>query len=59
MKIKIDEAKCIGCGTCTALCDQCFEVTDGVSRVKSEDCESCDLKEVSESCPVGAIIIEE
>lgn len=58
MKIKIDEAKCIGCGTCVALCDKCFEVVDGVSKVKADECEDCDLKVVAESCPVEAIIIE-
>lgn len=59
MKIKVDESKCIGCGTCAALCDACFEVEGGVSRVKNSSCDSCDLKQVAESCPVDAISVEE
>jgi ferredoxin len=61
MKIKVDTEKCIGCGTCVSLCNECFEIKDGKSHPKSEDCkcESCDLKEVASSCPVEAITIEE
>lgn len=59
MKVRVDEAKCIGCGTCATLCEQCFELVDGISRVKAEVCDSCDLNEVASSCPVGAISVEE
>jgi len=62
MKIKVDEAKCIGCGTCVALCPKCFEIVGSVSRPKNTaGCFSadCDLREVAESCPVGAILVEE
>ena len=58
MKITIDEEKCIGCGTCAALCEQCFEVVDGISKVKKHNCEDCDLDEVAQSCPTEAITIE-
>jgi len=62
MKIKVDEAKCIGCGTCVSLCDKCFEMQGSISHPKDGgncQCESCNLKEVAESCPVGAISVEE
>lgn len=59
MKVRVDETKCIGCGTCASLCDKCFEVVGGVSRVKEPNCESCDLKEVAGACPVEAIIVGE
>jgi ferredoxin len=59
MKITVDETKCIGCGTCASLCEECFEIKDGISHVKKTDCGTCDLKEVAESCPVEAITVEE
>ena len=59
MKVRVDESKCIGCGTCASLCEKCFEVEAGVSRVKDSECSECDLKEVAASCPVEAIIIED
>lgn len=58
MKINVDKEKCIGCGTCVSLCEECFELKDGISHPKKDACESCDLKEVADSCPVGAISIE-
>lgn len=58
MKITVDEDKCIGCGTCVALCEKCFEIVDGVSKVKKQDCEGCNLGEVAQSCPTEAITIE-
>jgi len=61
MKIKVDEAKCIGCGTCVSLCDDCFEMQGAISHPKNGgNCESdsCNLKEVAESCPVQAINVE-
>jgi len=58
MEITVDEDKCIGCGTCVALCEQCFEIVDGVSKVKKQECEICNLEEVAQSCPTEAITIE-
>lgn len=56
-KAKVDESMCIGCGTCASMCE-CFELKDGISHYK-EGCEAiCDLKEVAEACPVGAITVE-
>jgi len=58
MKVSIDEEKCIGCGTCEGMCPQCFVVENGTSKVKAQECESCDSKEVASSCPTGAIILD-
>lgn len=60
MKIQIDLEKCIGCGLCASMCADVFELgDDGKSRVKSEGedikCSGCDLYDVSNSCPEGAI----
>lgn len=53
MVIKINDS-CIGCGTCSALCPEVFEMNGVVAVV----CEQKDLPCVKESivsCPVGAI----
>lgn len=59
MKIKVDQAKCIGCGACVATCPECFEMDGVVSKPKSPECncKSCDLKEVAVACPAGAITV--
>lgn len=59
MKVTVDEEKCIGCGTCEGLCPQCFTVENGISKVKAQECDSCDMVETSKSCPTGAIVVEE
>ena len=57
--LKVDKEKCIGCGLCSNLCPEVFEVADGG---KAEVKEGADLEknkecvgEAKESCPVGAI----
>lgn len=57
-KAEVDEAKCIGCGTCASLCEQCFEVKNGIAHFIAKECTDCDLEEVAESCPVEAITVE-
>jgi ferredoxin len=59
MKAKIDPNICIGCGTCESLCGQCFKLDGNVAKVIKDDCgKGCNLEEVAQSCPVGAISIE-
>lgn len=54
--VKIKKEKCIGCGLCTTLCSQVFEMgTDGKARVKAQKDLPC-VKEAIESCPVSAIV---
>ncbi len=56
---KVDQEKCIGCGLCSNLCPEVFEVTDdgkaimkeGADLEKNKEC----IKETKESCPVSAI----
>lgn len=61
MKINIDKEKCIGCGTCPALCDEVFEMTDDFKAKVKEgaDLSKPCIKEAKEACPVEAIKIEE
>lgn len=59
MKIVIDKDKCIGCGTCAGLAPKSFQLgDDGKAEViepMADDEET--IKEAGESCPVGAIEI--
>jgi len=51
----VDNEKCIGCGACTAVCPEIFDLKDGKAFVKdgkeNEDCEKA-----INICPVGAIL---
>ncbi len=61
-KLKVSDA-CIGCGLCVSQLEKYFEFNDeGLSSVKQEEVNEEDKKDllnVIESCPVGAIVIEE
>jgi len=59
MKVLIDEDKCIGCGTCEAMCPECFKMNGNLAEVTKQTCDTCDVKGVAESCPVDAIIVQE
>lgn len=54
---KIDEEKCIGCGLCTSLAPDTFEMgDDGKAHVKNPDGSSQDdIQNSIDSCPVQAI----
>jgi len=62
-KIKFEVVKedCIGCGTCTAIAPDLFEINeDGHVHPKAETTEDEELiKNAIESCPNGAIKIKE
>lgn len=54
MVTKVDEEKCIGCGACTSVCPEGFELgNDGKAKVKNPKA-SC-VGEAASSCPVEAI----
>ena len=52
--VKVDEGKCIGCGSCASICSEVFEVKDGKSHVKAQKDLPC-VKEAIDACPVDAI----
>lgn len=62
-KVKVNSDMCIGCGLCVSQCEKYFEFNDeGMSVAIDTPVAEDDKKEVLnivESCPVGAIVIEE
>ncbi|PIU15000.1 ferredoxin [bacterium (Candidatus Gribaldobacteria) CG08_land_8_20_14_0_20_39_15] len=68
MLIKIVQSKCIGCGTCSALCSAYFELAgDGKAILKQSTAPQKDQLEVSEigcakeaadCCPTQCIVIK-
>lgn len=62
MKITINQEKCIGCGSCTAVCPDVFELDDNgkvrLKEGKEKTDEQC-AQEAVDICPVQAIEIEE
>ena len=54
MKVEVTDT-CIGCGACTAIASNVFELTDeGTAKAVVEKVE--DVKDAMEGCPVGAIV---
>lgn len=67
-KIKLEREKCIGCGSCQALCPKYFELIDdskshivGATKADVEELEvekpEC-AESAAEACPVQCIHIE-
>jgi len=67
-KIKLEREKCIGCGSCAAVCSKYFElIDDGKSHIKDavkqemEELEVVKLEcaeSAAEACPAQCIHIE-
>ncbi len=62
IKITIDKTKCLGCGTCTALCPKVFKIVETPDGMKAEvvnpngDTQE-NIKMAADSCPTTAISI--
>jgi len=60
MKITIDKETCIGCGSCTAVCSDSFELSeDNKAHLKEKGEDAKCVKEAVDICPVQAIEISE
>ena len=62
MKVRVDPDLCTGCGPCQEICPEVFEIRDDVSTVlvKEVPPKLADaVREAADSCPPGAIIVEE
>ena len=60
MKISIDKEKCIGCGSCVAICPDFFELDEENKAIFKENKEENNkddkcVQETIEICPVEAI----
>jgi ferredoxin len=57
--VSVDKDKCIGCGSCAAVCEEVFEIKNGKAIIKKgkEKSKIPCVKEAAESCPVDAITI--
>lgn len=57
-KVVVDESTCVGCGLCEQNCPEVFEVKeDGIAHVKAQACDTHDLKDIADQCPVNAISV--
>ena len=62
MKKLIVDEMCMGCGMCTTIDEEHFEINDstGLSEVKTQEhLDTPELKDAIDSCPVGAIKLAE
>ena len=59
VKITIDKEKCIGCGSCEAVCEKTFQLKGDKAVVKKQPSEITCEKEAEEACPTDAIKIQE
>ena len=62
MKAFVDKDICIGCGACTGICPDVFEMDDDGLAVAIQDELSSDMEDsavdAQDSCPVSAITVE-
>ncbi len=60
LTIKINDELCIGCGVCSAMCEDVFMIDEesGLATVVSQNTENKKLlEEIIDTCPVNAISI--
>jgi len=62
MKAKVDQAGCIGCGLCEAVCPGVFKMNDeGIAEAITGEINSSDIdsaNDAMEQCPVEVITIK-
>lgn len=62
MKAFVDKDICIGCGACTGICPEIFDMDDDGLAIAIKDELKSELEdsavEAQDGCPVSAIIIE-
>ena len=72
MKVVHEVEKCIGCGTCVALCPALFEMEGAKAKLKGGTAEGSNFvlekeftseeqecaKQAAQNCPVACIVVE-
>ncbi len=60
-ELKVDKTKCFGCGACASMAPDHFTMgDDGLSEaISQENLDDPNVQNAVDSCPVGAITIEE
>ncbi len=57
--IKIDKEKCIGCGSCEAVCPKVFKLNEETFKSEAIDADNDDcVQEAIDICPTQAITNE-
>nr|WP_249030988.1 ferredoxin [Thermosipho africanus] len=60
VKVRVDEATCIGCGVCENLCPDVFKIGDDMkAKVLQAETDLDCAKDAADSCPTSAITVEE
>lgn len=61
IKIEMDRDKCIGCGSCTAVCSENWKLAeDGKAKPKKTELEEAGCnKKAAQVCPVKCIEVKE
>jgi len=63
MNVKVSQEKCIGCGSCQAICNEVFDIQDdGLAHVINDNIDESlfeDVKDAASNCPTDAIDVDE
>ena len=58
-KVSVNADVCIGCGLCTTICGDVFQIGDaGVAEALMAETDLAEVDEAAASCPVQAIEVE-
>ncbi len=55
--VRIDEARCAGCGACAGVCPEGIEMSGGKARISNEKA-GC-LHDAANACPTGALMLDD
>lgn len=61
MKVMVDQAVCIGCGLCTTICPEVFEMDGDKAKVIVDEVPAAlndGVQEATNNCPVSCIVIK-
>jgi len=60
MHVKVNQDECIGCGVCSQICPEVFELDEDAGKAKVIRAEGAECaQEAADSCPVGCITVNE